>query len=98
MDEATQRELNTFVEQEQAKAKLQSSTHTFTEMCWNKWVDWEYWEYLADCSRCITGSIGSRFSRAEETCLVNCVDRFLDTSLHIVKALDQQRQHMQPPQ
>ncbi|TIB97312.1 hypothetical protein E3Q18_02679 [Wallemia mellicola] len=81
MDEATQRELNSFVEQEQAKAKLQSSTHTFTEMCWNK---------------CITGSIGSRFSRGEETCLVNCVDRFLDTSLYIVKALDQQRQQVQP--
>ncbi|EOR00873.1 hypothetical protein E3P92_00313 [Wallemia ichthyophaga] len=81
MDEATQRELNTFVEQEQAKAKLQSSTHTFTEMCWNK---------------CITGSISSRFSKSEESCLVNCVDRFLDTSLHIVKALDHQRQQMQP--
>lgn len=37
-----QRELNSFVEQEQAKAKLQSSTHTFTEMCWNKWVSQFY--------------------------------------------------------
>ncbi|SGY79090.1 BQ5605_C008g05036 [Microbotryum silenes-dioicae] len=71
-----QRELQAFLEQEQTKARLQTSIHTFTDMCWDK---------------CITGSIGGRFSRGEESCLVNCVDRFLDTSLFIVKNLESRR-------
>ncbi|KAI5475984.1 mitochondrial import inner membrane translocase subunit TIM8 [Pseudohyphozyma bogoriensis] len=75
-DAATQKELQSFLEQEQTKAKLQSSIHTFTDMCWDK---------------CITGSIGGRFSRGEESCLVNCVDRFLDTSMFIVNSLEQKR-------
>ncbi|KAM0755739.1 hypothetical protein T439DRAFT_320453 [Meredithblackwellia eburnea MCA 4105] len=75
-DAATQKELQVFLEQEQAKARLQTSIHTFTDMCWDK---------------CITGSISNRFSRGEEGCLVNCVDRFLDTSLFIVKSLEAKR-------
>jgi hypothetical protein len=31
----TQRELATFIEQEQAKAKMQSSIHDLTDRCWN---------------------------------------------------------------
>jgi len=31
-----QKELTTFLENEQAKAKLQQSIHTFTSMCWDK--------------------------------------------------------------
>ena len=40
--------------------------------------------------RCITGTVSGRFSRNEESCLVNCVDRFLDTSLFIVKKIEEQ--------
>jgi len=40
--------------------------------------------------RCITGTVSGRFSRSEESCLVNCVDRFLDTSLFIVKKIEEQ--------
>ncbi|KAL7417506.1 Tim10/DDP family zinc finger-domain-containing protein [Mrakia frigida] len=75
-DEATQKELTTFLENEQAKAKLQQSIHTFTSMCWDK---------------CMTGTISSRFARNEESCLVNCTDRFLDTSLLIVNTIEKQR-------
>ncbi|KAL8290287.1 hypothetical protein RQP46_003226 [Phenoliferia psychrophenolica] len=75
-DAATQKELQSFLEQEQAKARMQTSIHTFTDLCWDK---------------CITGTPGARFSRGEEGCLVNCVDRFLDTSLFIVKNLEQRR-------
>ncbi|KAG7562594.1 hypothetical protein FFLO_01967 [Filobasidium floriforme] len=71
-----QRELATFLEQEQAKAKMQSSIHDLTDRCWNT---------------CITGSIGSKFSRGEASCLENCVDRFLDSSLFIVKQIEQQK-------
>lgn len=41
-------------------------------------------------ARCITGTVSGRFSRSEESCLVNCVDRFLDTSLFIVKKIEEQ--------
>ncbi|KAG9032738.1 Mitochondrial import inner membrane translocase subunit tim8 [Tulasnella sp. JGI-2019a] len=75
-DEGTKKELGDFLEQEQAKAHLQSSVHQYTDMCWTK---------------CITGSVSTRFSRGEESCLVNCVDRFLDASLFIVNKLQSQR-------
>ncbi|KAK4055722.1 Mitochondrial import inner membrane translocase subunit tim8 [Microbotryomycetes sp. JL201] len=75
-DAATQRELQQFLEQEQAKARLQTSIHTFTDMCWDK---------------CVTGTPGARFSKSEGNCLINCVDRFLDTSLFIVKNLEERR-------
>jgi hypothetical protein len=31
--------------------------------------------------------------RSEASCLENCVDRFLDTSLYIVSQIEQQKQH-----
>ncbi|KAF8898524.1 hypothetical protein BD779DRAFT_1484395 [Infundibulicybe gibba] len=71
-DEATQRELATFLERN--KPRLHSSIHNFT---------------------CITGTPSTRFSRGEESCLSNCVERFLDTSLFMVKQVEQQRQNSQ---
>ncbi|KAI8049708.1 putative TIM8-translocase of the mitochondrial inner membrane [Syncephalis plumigaleata] len=71
-----QKELAIFLETEQSKARLQSSIHTFTEMCWD---------------RCITGKIGTKLSSSDESCLTNCVERFLDTSLLIVKQLESKR-------
>ncbi|KZT06811.1 uncharacterized protein LAESUDRAFT_758989 [Laetiporus sulphureus 93-53] len=76
-DEATQKELAQFVETEQAQARLHQSIHTLTSMCWDK---------------CITGTPSTRFSRSEESCLANCVDRFLDTSLFMVKQIEEQRE------
>lgn len=46
---------------------------------------------IAIYRRCITGTPSTRFSRGEESCLANCVDRFLDTSLFIVKKIESQR-------
>ncbi|KZV94116.1 putative TIM8-translocase of the mitochondrial inner membrane [Exidia glandulosa HHB12029] len=71
-DEATQKELQQFLDREQANMRMQSTIHTFTEMCWDK---------------CITGSSFGRFSSKEEQCLSSCVERFLDTSLFIVKRI-----------
>ncbi|RDB29091.1 Mitochondrial import inner membrane translocase subunit TIM8 [Hypsizygus marmoreus] len=76
-DEATQKELATFLEREQAQAKAHSTIHTLTTMCWDK---------------CITGTPSTRFARGEESCLANCVERFLDTSLFMVKRIEQQRE------
>jgi import inner membrane translocase subunit TIM8 len=72
-----QAELAKFLEAEQAKARLQQSIHTFTDLCWD---------------RCITGKIGSSLSSSEKSCLGNCVDRFLDTSLLVVKRLEEMRE------
>ncbi|GMK55797.1 hypothetical protein CspeluHIS016_0208530 [Cutaneotrichosporon spelunceum] len=77
-DAATQAELQEFIETERAKAKMQASIHELTDRCWNT---------------CVTGSIGSKFTKSEASCLENCVDRFLDTSLYIVGQIEQQKQH-----
>ncbi|KAF5312684.1 hypothetical protein D9619_003044 [Psilocybe cf. subviscida] len=69
-DEATQKELSTFLNQEQARAKMNSSIHELTGVCWTK---------------CVTGTPGRSFSRTESNCLANCVDRFFDASLYMVK-------------
>ncbi|OAX44815.1 hypothetical protein K503DRAFT_5872 [Rhizopogon vinicolor AM-OR11-026] len=79
-DEATQKELATFLEREQAQARINATVHTLTSMCWDK---------------CVTGTPGSRFARGEEGCLLNCVDRFLDTSLFIIKTIEGQRSQLQ---
>lgn len=75
-DEATQKELTTFLEREQAQARINSTVHNLTSMCWDK---------------CVTSTPGSRFARGEESCLLNCVDRFMDTSLFIIKTIEGQR-------
>ncbi|WFD37695.1 Mitochondrial import inner membrane translocase subunit tim8 [Malassezia japonica] len=76
LTEADQKEMNAFLDAEQSKARVQSTVHAFTERCWDQ---------------CVTSSIGTRFGRGEEACLSNCVERFLDTSLFIVKKLESQR-------
>ncbi|KZT74776.1 hypothetical protein DAEQUDRAFT_760792 [Daedalea quercina L-15889] len=86
-DEATrqphrdaQKELANFVQTEQAQAHLTSQIHMLTSMCWDK---------------CITSSPSTRFARGEESCLANCVERFLDTSLHMVKQIQEERDRSQ---
>lgn len=54
---------------EDQKYKFQSQIHTFTDMCWEKCVD----------------KPGSKLDGKTETCLVNCVERFLDTTVFIAK-------------
>ncbi|GAA6037800.1 hypothetical protein JCM8097_005044 [Rhodosporidiobolus ruineniae] len=76
-DAATRADLQQFLEAEQTKARLQTQIHQFTDTCWDT---------------CVKGQPGARFSRGEESCLVNCVDRFLDSSIYIVKSLEQQQQ------
>ncbi|KIP12619.1 hypothetical protein PHLGIDRAFT_113691 [Phlebiopsis gigantea 11061_1 CR5-6] len=75
-DDATKKELATFIENEQAQQRLNSSIQSFTSMCWDK---------------CITGTPSTGFSRSEGSCLANCVERFLDTSLFMVNKIEQQR-------
>jgi import inner membrane translocase subunit TIM8 len=75
-DEATQKELAEFLETQQAQARMSSQILNFTVQCWDK---------------CVTGTPSTRFSRSEETCLTNCVGRFLDTSLFMVRLIEEKR-------
>lgn len=54
---------------EEQKAKFQLQVHQFTDVCWEKCMD----------------KPGNKLDGRTETCLVNCVERFIDTTLLITK-------------
>jgi len=76
-DEVTQKELQKILQEEQKKERVQQSIQSLTSICWDK---------------CITGGVSTRFARGEDKCIINCVGRFLDTSLHIVNRIETNRQ------
>ena len=47
--------------------------HNFTDVCWDKCID----------------SPGSKLDSRTETCLVSCVERFIDTTLTITNRFTQ---------
>ena len=93
-----QKELEQFLETEQAQARVQNQIHTLTSLCWDKCVFPPL--LLAPSgsqsfprfplSRCV-GSISSSFSSKEQTCLENCVGRFFDASDYLIRRVEQQR-------
>ncbi|WWC91009.1 uncharacterized protein L201_005949 [Kwoniella dendrophila CBS 6074] len=91
LDEASKKELEVFLEQEQSKAKLQASIHELTN---TSQADIRIIASELGWNTCITGSISSKFSKSEAQCLENCVDRFLDSSLFIVKQIESQKQQL----
>ncbi|XP_057340276.1 mitochondrial import inner membrane translocase subunit Tim8 [Microplitis mediator] len=60
-------ELNEFLMMEKQKAQLTAQIHEFNDFCWEKCVD----------------KPGTKLDGKTETCLNNCVDRFIDVSLLI---------------
>ena len=66
--------LASFIEQENQKQRFQSVVHSLTEQCW---------ELCAP-------SISSRLDGKTETCLTNCVERFIDSSNYIINKLGQE--------
>jgi import inner membrane translocase subunit TIM8 len=66
--------LASFIEQENQKQRFQSVVHSLTEQCW---------ELCAP-------SISSRLDGKSETCLANCVERFIDSSNFIINKLGQE--------
>ncbi|KTW26097.1 hypothetical protein T552_02992 [Pneumocystis carinii B80] len=73
LDNKTRDELSQFIEQENGKAKIQQGILEFTDRCFK---------------RCITNKLGNNLDRSEETCLQNCVDRWLDVNIHLIKYLE----------
>ncbi|CAH02107.1 Tim8 [Kluyveromyces lactis] len=72
LDDGSKKEIMTFLESENSKQKVQMSIHQFTNLCFKN---------------CISNVQNADLSSQEEQCLNNCVNRFLDTNIRIVKGL-----------
>ncbi|KAK4123715.1 hypothetical protein N657DRAFT_532940, partial [Parathielavia appendiculata] len=72
-------ELRRFLANEGQRAHIQSQTHELTSMCWKK---------------CVTSSTirSGALDKSEQTCLANCVDRFMDANHVTLKHLESMRQ------
>jgi import inner membrane translocase subunit TIM8 len=67
-------QLAAFIEQENQKQRFQAVVHSLTEQCW---------ELCAP-------SMSARLDGKTETCLMNCVERFIDSSNYIINKLGQE--------
>ncbi|CAN7936949.1 unnamed protein product [Ixodes hexagonus] len=67
------REMQAFLAVEQQKAQFQAQVHRLNEICWDKCVD----------------KPSTKLDGRTETCLSNCVERFIDTSLSITNRFAQ---------
>jgi len=71
-------EVASFIQMEQQRAELQSQVHKLADVCWEQCVD----------------RPRDKLDSRTETCVTNCVERFIDTSLTIAtrfqKLLQQQ--------
>ncbi|KAK3119657.1 hypothetical protein QOZ80_9AG0673410 [Eleusine coracana subsp. coracana] len=68
--------LMTLIEEERTKALANEFVAKLTEVCWDK---------------CITGSIGSSFSRSETACLSNCAKRYAELKMLTMQKLTSSR-------
>ncbi|XP_064483311.1 mitochondrial import inner membrane translocase subunit Tim8-like [Ornithodoros turicata] len=72
-NQVVDKEMQTFLAIEQQKAQFQAQVHRLNEICWDKCID----------------KPSSKLDGRTETCLTNCVDRFIDTSLAITNRFAQ---------
>ena len=66
-------ELQQFMEMENQKARFQLHVHNLTDVCWEKCVE----------------KPGSKLDSKTETCVMNCVERFIDTTNYVVNRLSE---------
>ncbi|XP_044312343.1 mitochondrial import inner membrane translocase subunit Tim8 B [Varanus komodoensis] len=71
--EADAAELQRLVAAEEQRARLTAQVHNFMEVCWEKCVN----------------KPGSKLDSRTETCLTNCVNCFIDTTLTITNRFAQ---------
>ncbi|XP_055599552.1 mitochondrial import inner membrane translocase subunit Tim8 [Uranotaenia lowii] len=72
-------ELQDFLMAEKQKAQLSAQIHEFNDICWEKCVE----------------KPGNKLDGRTESCLNNCVNRFIDTSLFITNRFAQTLQKSQ---
>merc|ERR1712008_166565 len=66
-------ELQSFLMMEQQKQQFQAQVHKMNDLCWETCV----------------GAPDSKLGSRTETCLTNCVDRFIDSTLFITNRFAQ---------
>ena len=66
-------EMKSFLEMESQKAQLQAQIHKLNDTCWDICMD----------------KPREKLDGRTETCLCNCVDRFIDTSLLVANRFQQ---------
>ncbi|KAI1202494.1 Tim10/DDP family zinc finger protein [Nemania serpens] len=77
LSEKDKSELQQFLQNESAKARIASSVHTLTNVCFRK---------------CITGAIkNGNLEKSEESCMTNCTQRFFDLSELTMQHLNARR-------
>ena len=70
-DERQQRELQSFMENENQKAVIQAAISKLTETCFDK---------------CVTKP-GAKLDSSEANCIANCAGRYLDSSVFVVNRM-----------
>ncbi|MCJ1416242.1 Mitochondrial import inner membrane translocase subunit tim8 [Xylographa parallela] len=71
------KDLQQFLVQEQQQSMIAKTLSNLTDTCWKK---------------CITSRISAgKLDKSEEACASNCVDRFMDTQMSILKHLEELR-------
>ncbi|KAK8213376.1 Mitochondrial import inner membrane translocase subunit tim8 [Zalaria obscura] len=77
LSDRDKQDLQQFAVNESQKARIQQSIHSLTDICFRK---------------CITGKMSSgQLDRTEEPCMQNCVDRFMDANMTVLKHLENMR-------
>nr|ACO10973.1 Mitochondrial import inner membrane translocase subunit Tim8 [Caligus rogercresseyi] len=72
-------DIQTFVQTEQQRQQILEQVHKLNDVCWKT------------CVSSVSSSLGSR----TETCLTNCTERFVDTTLLITQRFAQLASKMQ---
>ena len=70
-------ELQRMLAMETQQAKFMRDVHRFTDICWERCID----------------KPGNKLESKNETCLKNCLERFIDTSNFVISRLEKKHQH-----
>ncbi|KAF1947114.1 hypothetical protein EJ02DRAFT_392983 [Clathrospora elynae] len=78
LSDRDKQELQQFVMNESQKARIQSSIHSLTDTCFRKCIP--------------AGNVkNGKLDKYEEPCMRQCVDRFLDANMVVLKELERLR-------
>lgn len=73
MARAGQGQMQQYIQQETQKQQMQQVIHDLNEKCWDT---------------CFEGKPGNKIDSRTETCITNCVERFIDTNIHLVQRFE----------
>ncbi|KAI5299776.1 Mitochondrial import inner membrane translocase subunit tim8 [Ascosphaera atra] len=76
LNAADKKEITHFIASETQKTNIQTNVHNLTDVCWKK---------------CVKSTSGSRLDKTEEACAENCVNRWMDANLAVLKHLESLR-------